>query len=110
MGAVPRPGGRPQAGGWALRTPRCWSSPRPAGHKLLHSRRWLMPSALEGIRVIDLAQHMAGPGTSMYLADQGADVVKIEPPGKGDSARRLGMTAYVRENSRVFMAFNRNKK
>jgi crotonobetainyl-CoA:carnitine CoA-transferase CaiB-like acyl-CoA transferase len=69
-----------------------------------------MASALEGIRVVDLAQHMAGPGTSMYLADQGAEVVKIEPPGKGDSARRLGMTAYVRENSRVFMAFNRNKK
>jgi crotonobetainyl-CoA:carnitine CoA-transferase CaiB-like acyl-CoA transferase len=69
-----------------------------------------MASALEGIRVVDLAQHMAGPGTSMYLADQGADVIKIEPPGKGDSARRLGMTAYVRENSRVFMSFNRNKK
>ncbi|HEY7065837.1 MAG TPA: CoA transferase [Chloroflexota bacterium] len=69
-----------------------------------------MASALEGIRVIDLAQHMAGPGTSMYLADQGAEVVKIEPPGKGDSSRRLGMTAYVRENSRVFMSFNRNKK
>jgi len=69
-----------------------------------------MASALEGIRVIDLAQHMAGPGTSMYLADQGAEVVKIEPPGKGDSSRALGMTPFVRENSRVFMSFNRNKK
>ena len=69
-----------------------------------------MASALEGIRVIDLAQHMAGPGTSMYLADQGAEVVKIEPRGEGDNSRRLGMTPFVRENSRVFMAFNLNKK
>ena len=69
-----------------------------------------MASALEGIRVLDLAQHMAGPGTCMYLADQGAEVVKIEPPGRGDGSRRLGMTPFVRENSRVFMAFNRNKR
>src|SRR5262245_1858388 len=52
-----------------------------AGPDQQKSGRWSMASALEGIRVIDLAQHMAGPGTSMYLADQGAEVVKIEPPG-----------------------------
>jgi crotonobetainyl-CoA:carnitine CoA-transferase CaiB-like acyl-CoA transferase len=69
-----------------------------------------MASALDGIRVVDLAQHMAGPGTCMYLADQGAEVIKVEPPGKGDGARRLGMTPFVRQNSRVFMAFNRNKR
>src|SRR5438046_2872414 len=38
-----------------------------------------MDGALTGIRVIDLAQHLAGPGTSMYLADQGAAVIKVEP-------------------------------
>jgi crotonobetainyl-CoA:carnitine CoA-transferase CaiB-like acyl-CoA transferase len=38
---------------------------------------------LEGLRVIDFTQLFAGPGTGMYLADQGADVIKIEPPDGG---------------------------
>jgi CoA:oxalate CoA-transferase len=38
---------------------------------------------LEGLRVIDFTQMFAGPGTGMYLADQGADVIKIEPPNGG---------------------------
>ena len=45
--------------------------------------------ALDGIRVIDMATVIAAPGAARYLADFGADVVKIEAPG-GDGTRRLG--------------------
>ena len=40
-----------------------------------------MAGALEGIRVIDFGQYVAGPMAAMLLADQGADVIRIEPPG-----------------------------
>jgi crotonobetainyl-CoA:carnitine CoA-transferase CaiB-like acyl-CoA transferase len=40
-----------------------------------------MPSALTGIRVIDFGQYIAGPLTGMLLADQGAEVVRVDPPG-----------------------------
>ena len=56
--------------------------------------------ALDGIRVLDQTQVMAGPFCSMLLADMGADVIKIEPPG-GDPTRR--------ERS-SFLAVNRNKR
>lgn len=68
-----------------------------------------MERALEGIRVIDLSQHLAGPGACMYLADQGADVIKVEPP-EGDAARRYLSSAFLRENSPIFLALNRNKR
>jgi crotonobetainyl-CoA:carnitine CoA-transferase CaiB-like acyl-CoA transferase len=45
--------------------------------------------ALDGLRVIDMATVLAAPGAARYLADFGADVVKVEPPG-GDGTRRLG--------------------
>ena len=61
---------------------------------------------LDGLQVLDLAQAFAGPATSMYLADQGAEVIKIEPPG-GDTTRRTrSQTGY----SRPFLAVNRNKR
>ena len=40
-----------------------------------------MPSALAGIHVIDFGQYIAGPLTGMLLADQGADVIRVDPPG-----------------------------
>ena len=40
-----------------------------------------MPGALEGIRVIDFGHYIAGPLTGMLLADYGADVIKVDPPG-----------------------------
>src|SRR5438270_8216292 len=69
-----------------------------------------MDGALTGIRVIDLAQHLAGPGTSMYLADQGADVIKVEPRLTGDASRRSGGTEKTFGNGPSFLVLNRNKR
>jgi formyl-CoA transferase len=65
--------------------------------------------ALEGIRVIDLTQAMAAPFCTMNLADMGADVIKVEPPGQGEPTRRPGP---VQQNGHAgtFMAVNRNKR
>lgn len=58
---------------------------------------------LDGIRVVELAQIFAGPGTAMYLADQGADVIKIEPV-TGDQCR------YYVQGEKAFAVLNRNKR
>ena len=63
--------------------------------------------ALDGIRVLDQTQVMAGPFCSMLLADMGADVIKIEPPG-GEHTRREGPLAPGVSAS--FLAVNRNKR
>ena len=62
---------------------------------------------LEGLRVIDLTQAMAAPYCTMNLADLGADVIKVEPPG-GEEQRR-GSTSR-NGHSGSFMAINRNKR
>ncbi len=66
--------------------------------------------ALEGIRVLDLAQHTAGPSTSMYLADQGAEVIKVEPRATGDHTRTANTTPFLGTNAVSFITMNRNKK
>ena len=66
-----------------------------------------MPKPLAGIRVIELANFIAGPLAGTLLADMGADVVKIEPP-QGDMGRA---TPPIRDGESVsFVALNRNKR
>lgn len=64
---------------------------------------------LEGYCVIDCSQVFAGPATAMYLADLGADVIKVERPG-GEDCRNLDTSAFLGRDSRPFMALNRNKR
>ncbi len=63
---------------------------------------------LAGLRVADFSQNLAGPCATQILADLGADVVKVEPPG-GDPARRWG-PPFIRGQSTLFQAVNRNKR
>src|SRR6201984_315379 len=66
-----------------------------------------MPKPLAGVRVIELANFIAGPLAGTLLADMGADVIKIEPP-KGDMSRA---TPPIRNGESVsFVALNRNKR
>ena len=63
---------------------------------------------LSGIRVIELANHLAAPTVGMYLADYGADVIKVESPGVGDELRRWGGS---RDGVGLyFKVVNRNKR
>ncbi len=64
---------------------------------------------LNGIRVLDLTRALAGPFCTMMLADLGADVVKVEPPGRGDETREWG-PPFVGGESAYFMSINRNKR
>ena len=48
-----------------------------------------MSAPLENIKVLDLTHMLAGPYASMLIADLGAEVVKVEPPGKGEITRGL---------------------
>ena len=68
---------------------------------------------LAGLRVIGMEQQVAGPYCTMMLADQGADVIKIERPGSGDSAREGAPIVHNDAGERVsgyFLRFNRNKR
>ncbi|HQS46570.1 MAG TPA: CoA transferase, partial [Xanthobacteraceae bacterium] len=69
-----------------------------------------MALPLAGIRVLDITQVMAGPFCCMLLADMGADVIKIEPPGTGDSTRHSMGFRLKGSDSPGFLALNRNKR
>jgi crotonobetainyl-CoA:carnitine CoA-transferase CaiB-like acyl-CoA transferase len=66
------------------------------------------PGALDGIRVVDLSRYIAGPYCAMLLGDMGADVVKVEPPGRGENSRSFG--PFIEGESLYTMVFNRNKR
>ncbi len=66
------------------------------------------PQALEGVRVLDLTRVVAGPYGGSILGDFGADVIKIEVPGKGDDARGYG--PYRNGESMYYANLNRNKR
>jgi formyl-CoA transferase len=68
------------------------------------------PLPLEGIRVLDISQVMAGPFACMMLGDLGADVIKVEPPGSGDQTRRAMGFKMKGEDSFGFLNMNRNKR
>ena len=67
-----------------------------------------MTGPLEGVRVLDLTRVLAGPYTTMLLADMGAEVVKIEEPSAGDESRKFG--PFVSGVSTYFVSINRGKK
>jgi crotonobetainyl-CoA:carnitine CoA-transferase CaiB-like acyl-CoA transferase len=64
---------------------------------------------LAGVRVLDLTRVLAGPLCAMTLGDLGADVVKVEQPGRGDDTRAWG-PPFVAGESAYFLGVNRNKR
>lgn len=68
-----------------------------------------MPFALDGLRVLDVSQVMAGPFCCLLFGDMGAEVIKIEKPTGGDDSRRFG-PPFLNGESAAFMAMNRNKR
>jgi crotonobetainyl-CoA:carnitine CoA-transferase CaiB-like acyl-CoA transferase len=69
-----------------------------------------VPGPLDGVRVIDFSQAMAGPFAAQKLGDLGADVIKVEPTGTGEWHRSSAAgNAWVTKHNSSFLAFNRNK-
>ncbi len=66
-------------------------------------------TALAGIRILDLTRVLAGPLCTMTLADYGADVIKVEPPDRGDDVRGWG-PPFFGSDAAYFLGFNRNKR
>jgi crotonobetainyl-CoA:carnitine CoA-transferase CaiB-like acyl-CoA transferase len=75
-------------------------TPRPAG----------APQALAGIKVVDFTHFIAGPFATMMLADMGADVLKIEAPGRGDDFRQYPPVHPGLAQGAPFLWSNRNKR
>ena len=68
---------------------------------------------LSGVRVLDLSERIAGPYCTKLFADLGADVIKLEPPGRGDAARQLAPFVTPEpdpEGSALFLHLNTNKR
>jgi crotonobetainyl-CoA:carnitine CoA-transferase CaiB-like acyl-CoA transferase len=64
---------------------------------------------LDGVRVVDMTEALAGPYCTMYLGDMGADVIKVERRERGDQTRGWG-PPFVQGESAYFMSTNRNKR
>ena len=85
-------------------------SPRRSRRASQLERRGKRPPRppLAGIRVLDLTRVLAGPFCSMILGDMGAEVIKVEEPGKGDDTR--GWPPFAGGEATYFLSVNRNKK
>ncbi|MBV1694457.1 MAG: CoA transferase [Hyphomicrobiales bacterium] len=70
---------------------------------------WSDGRPLAGVKVLDLTRVVSGPYATMQLGDLGADVVKIEEPGKGDESRTYG-PPFIGGESTYFLSINRNKR
>ncbi|RJQ65264.1 MAG: CoA transferase [Desulfobacteraceae bacterium] len=68
-----------------------------------------MASLLDGILVLDFTHWIAGPYAALFLADMGADVIKVEPP-EGAEERRMGNLERYKGNTRMHLTLNRGKK
>lgn len=68
-----------------------------------------MNGALSGLRVVDLTRVLAGPYGTMILGDFGAEIIKIEQPGRGDDTRAWGPPFNEHGESAYYLAANRNK-
>ncbi|WP_338831716.1 CoA transferase [Bradyrhizobium sp. 27S5] len=68
------------------------------------------PRALQGIRVVDFSHFIAGPFATMILADMGAEVIKVEAPGRGDDLRRYPPVHPDLKHGAPFLWTNRNKR
>ena len=67
-----------------------------------------MTGPMEGVRVLDLSIALTGPYAAALLADQGAEVIKVERPGVGDIARWIGVS--VNGMSSLYLVCNRGKR
>lgn len=70
---------------------------------------WTDTKALGGIKVLDLCRVVSGPFATMQLGDLGADVLKVEEPGRGDESRTYG-PPFLGGESAYFLSVNRNKR
>ncbi|MDP9338189.1 MAG: CoA transferase [Acidobacteriota bacterium] len=68
-----------------------------------------MTNVLDGVRVVEMTEALAGPYCAMLLGDLGADVIKVERPGIGDQSRGWG-PPFLGDVSAYFLAANRNKR
>ena len=69
----------------------------------------MLESVLAGLKVIDLTQNVAGPFCTQILGDMGAEVIKVERPGRGDDTRDW-RPPEIGQKSSTFLALNRNKR